>query len=517
MHRTYLALLTCTTILLATPAWSDLLRSNHGNTHYPIWSELSYFERSTLGDLPLARANHPDTLLALFLLASGTRELGTYESANRRIKAFVEIVQEREFDADDAVVLGEVVNRLMHDHFFLKRSESKAPSGYAEDQSRLLGIFETGEYNCISSALLYAVIMREFGVPTQGVLLPSHAFIEIKTQRGKVDVETTSPEGFAQPHTPEFYDNQSRTWHSDRGLQPATYEDYLNREHVSLTKLGARNMLNQHTSPLKMLPEDANRLAEISAYINPLDSVAQIKRLAYYNQELLELSQNNQWGALLRMYQATYTQVLYDASQLEKPHQFSRLLHYYQLGALLTYAHQGDADAVVDWLQTHLPYTPETQSILGKDKIKDSENHIAHSLQVLSEKLTEQDHFEDALLIIPIAQVLLPEHPGWPKITRFIYWQWANKHWQQSQWQAVVQIASDWLAHPDQNPRDKQAETLASKAFENIVVAAVNNADLNYANETLDRCQTEFNPQVCTRGQHAKERFLKLNPTFQQE
>jgi len=174
--RTFIPLIFISIFLVATPSQAELLRANHGATHYPIWSELTYFERTTLGDLHLARSNQPDALLALYLVASGIRELDAFESANRRIKAFVEIIEERQFDADDPIVLGEVVNRQMHEHFFLRKSDSKAPSGYATDQSRLMGIV-LWAYCCphmrlFSSIPVKATLMWKLP-PQKGLLNPT--------------------------------------------------------------------------------------------------------------------------------------------------------------------------------------------------------------------------------------------------------------------------------------------------------------------------------------------------------
>ena len=85
--------------------------------------------------------------------------------------------------------------------------------------SRITGIFDKGNYNCISSAMLYAILARSFDLPVRGVTVPTHAFIEMGLPGAKIlEVETTSDTGYDWVHDAKFYDQASAKWAADRGL-----------------------------------------------------------------------------------------------------------------------------------------------------------------------------------------------------------------------------------------------------------------------------------------------------------
>lgn len=184
-------------------------RTGFGNTHYPIWSELTFFERDSLGKLEQARHGDPDALLAMYLMASNVRELADYRNVKSRIDRFLGEFRSQGLASDNPRMTGRHLNSQMHSGFFLQETQGYGPPGYDYEQSRLMGIFETGEYNCISSALLYAVMARELGLAVEGVMMPTHAFIQLNLPGGTpVDVETTSPGGFDQVHDQAYYDRQ---------------------------------------------------------------------------------------------------------------------------------------------------------------------------------------------------------------------------------------------------------------------------------------------------------------------
>ena len=73
---------------------------------------------------------------------------------------------------------------------------------YNEDQSKVSTIFESGYYNCVSSALLYMATAKAAGLEVKGQKTPLHAFCSVyikdeKTgKKHRIDVETTNPYGF---------------------------------------------------------------------------------------------------------------------------------------------------------------------------------------------------------------------------------------------------------------------------------------------------------------------------------
>ena len=65
----------------------------------------------------------------------------------------------------------------MHRQFF--GGERTELGGYDFNQARLTGIFTTGHYNCLSSAVLYVVLARAFGLPVRAAVVPTHVFVEL--------------------------------------------------------------------------------------------------------------------------------------------------------------------------------------------------------------------------------------------------------------------------------------------------------------------------------------------------
>ncbi|MGL4549793.1 MAG: hypothetical protein ACRC33_01290, partial [Gemmataceae bacterium] len=76
---------------------------------------------------------------------------------------------------------------------FLHAGPLKAYSRY---QSGLDALLDGGSFNCVSSAVLYNALGARLGLRLRGVVIPGHAFCALDDGDGRVDVETTSVEGF---------------------------------------------------------------------------------------------------------------------------------------------------------------------------------------------------------------------------------------------------------------------------------------------------------------------------------
>src|SRR6185369_8687649 len=102
--------------------------------------------------------------------------------------------------------------------------------GYEFYQSRVTRIFTEGRYNCLSSAMLFAVLARGFGLPVRAAVVPTHVFIDLGEPGGKtIEVETTSATGFDWVHDARFYKEGAASWSSSRGMRPVTLEEYQRR------------------------------------------------------------------------------------------------------------------------------------------------------------------------------------------------------------------------------------------------------------------------------------------------
>lgn len=473
-------------------------RADHGNTPYPIWSELSYFERATLGDLHKARNNDPDALLALYLVASGSREYADYENTKQRIDQFLKHTRKHIVERDNEWLVGQILNSEMHNTFFLKESKGGAPNGYSADQSRLMGIFETGEFNCISASLLYAIVARHFDLRVQGVMLPSHAFIQLNLRDGRaIDVETTSPGGYDQLHDEAFYERNNNEWFASRGLQPATYSDYLKRERVSPTDLAARNMLNQHTITARMEEKHGARLAEISAFIDPTNSMAQEKRLYFYNREIHTLLVKQDWKTLQRLYTTTYQTVMADSLRHAQVEGLQNGLKMYLSGAMLAYAQLGDIEQTLSVMGELL-----TRGLKGGEDRKAVESRVTNAVSVLMTKLAEQNRFDDGLLVLSLVEGHLNDAQAWPDMVNWFYLRWAETEWEKKNWAEVVTILAEYLNQPVGAIKDaKHPREIIGSAYNNWVLELVEARDMKQAETIAEECQAKFASEICARAQ----------------
>lgn len=67
---------------------------------------------------------------------------------------------------------------------------------YQREQTDLTTLLDSGNYNCVSSALLYLLAARHLGLDVRAIEVPDHAFVVLYDGTRHVDVETTTVEGF---------------------------------------------------------------------------------------------------------------------------------------------------------------------------------------------------------------------------------------------------------------------------------------------------------------------------------
>lgn len=107
-------------------------------------------------------------------------------------------------------------------------------SRYSALQTKVDVAIQTGEYNCVSSAILYMALAKAAGLQIKGQKTSEHAFcsvyipVEKSGQSKKIDVETTNPYGF-NPGSKEavMHENEIKGYY----IVPKTY--YSNRKEVT--------------------------------------------------------------------------------------------------------------------------------------------------------------------------------------------------------------------------------------------------------------------------------------------
>lgn len=264
-------------------------RTHFGAPGQAAWSALTPYEHAVLEHfIEISLSRQPATaadLLDLYLLASGdVRHQHEAEIFHQRINTFFD--QHAEIlRMNDVRERGARLLQAMHQHF-LRVDQDLPLAGYHEDQSQLSELLRSGIYNCISSALLYLVLAERAGLSASGVIMPSHAFVQITLPDGRTaDVETTTASGFDVVRNQAFFDASADQWFRSRQLVVPSFADYEQRRVVSAAGLGYDSMWSQHTTEARMSYADRLRLAEFRGLLQAEQADAQHNRLVYYYRE----------------------------------------------------------------------------------------------------------------------------------------------------------------------------------------------------------------------------------------
>ena len=115
-------------------------------------------------------------------------------------------------------------------------------SNYSRRQTKLSVMFKTGNYNCVSSSLLFLALAKDCGLDARIQETSVHAFVTVYTKDGqKFDVETTNPAGVNPGEKKMISQNSSGS--KKYTIVPKTY--YSNRVEISDRKavtLPAKNI-----------------------------------------------------------------------------------------------------------------------------------------------------------------------------------------------------------------------------------------------------------------------------------
>ena len=173
----------------------------YGRSMAGVWSPLTSCEIRALRMQPAAAQGNAEALFRLAIFASGdVRDSAAVEEWLGRIRAFVVSIRPRVLAAATDEQRGRIIFSTMCETFFNSWRDGELRS-YKFAQSQLSQLMRTGEFNCVSSALLYLVCARWFSLDVQGVELPGHVFVQLRTAEGRViDVETTNKLGFGLLH-----------------------------------------------------------------------------------------------------------------------------------------------------------------------------------------------------------------------------------------------------------------------------------------------------------------------------
>ena len=153
-----------------------------------------------------------------------------------------EVFQEYYNDLLGKVRKGRTENELENAELIMKVMYDNVLSNYSRRQTKLSVMFKTGNYNCVSSSLLFLALAKDYGLDARIQETSVHAFITVYTKDGqKFDVETTNPAGVNPGEKKMISQNSSGS--KKYTIVPKTY--YSNRVEISDRKavtLPAKNI-----------------------------------------------------------------------------------------------------------------------------------------------------------------------------------------------------------------------------------------------------------------------------------
>ncbi|MDR2515980.1 MAG: hypothetical protein LBC88_01205 [Spirochaetaceae bacterium] len=145
---------------------------------------------------------------------------------------------------------------------------------YSLTQTRLDTLLTTGRYNCVSSAVLYAIFAEAASLEISGVVTRDHAFVTVAAENDYIDVETTNAWGFDPGNRREFQNDFGKVT-GFVYVPPGNYRNRVNITPLELVSLIFSNRiaeLEKQGNFAAAVPLAMKRAAFLAGRQNPTDS-----------------------------------------------------------------------------------------------------------------------------------------------------------------------------------------------------------------------------------------------------
>ena len=176
----------------------QLVKSGIGST-----APLPSADRKLLADFWTARSarkNLPpanDAAVTAHLIASGVEDPARRAAYLKKFTALVADARKAVAGTKSDSEKADKLLRFLHKQVMAK--------GYSADQTTLSAVFDTGKYNCVSSACIYYLVGTRLGLKLQPVLIPGteyeagHAAVDLLAGDRRIEIEPTNPDGYDFP------------------------------------------------------------------------------------------------------------------------------------------------------------------------------------------------------------------------------------------------------------------------------------------------------------------------------
>lgn len=134
-------------------------------------------------------------LIRAALIASGADNSALLAEYERRFDAWCADLRRSGELRGDGPRRAKAIHDYLHARVFY--------GGYRDDATDLACVFETGEFNCVSSTICFLALAQQLGVVAQAIELPGHCLVELPTAAGVVEIETTCPQWFDVLDSPQ--------------------------------------------------------------------------------------------------------------------------------------------------------------------------------------------------------------------------------------------------------------------------------------------------------------------------
>ncbi len=399
----------------------------------PVWVELTPFEIQTIRTV--RQATTSDNLLRLALIMGG--EVRTEEQARPYLDTFGGFLHRATrllAEEKEPWNKGFVLFKELYGTFLGGGENEPELSNYDLNQTRVDVLLTTRSYNCISSAVLFAIAADAVGLKAEGVLLPRHAFVQLGLPGSDktIEVETTSPTGYDWIHDQSFYSQRAEAWARRRGLGPVSYQDYLDRRVVSVLDMVVHLYNVQHTRRGQLAEQDRERLIEIAGLLDESEAV-QRARLGvwtrYYN-DLRKGDRQDQCGLLFDRI----------ASEL------AWLLDRYgstpgiRESLCWSYINWAITDSMLNKTEAALEHAG-----LALDLLENSDedySRITGNLKFVSwqlaETLVDAERFDEAEKVVTSAERLIPDPGERDEFRGYIFGSIGNHFFEKEDWSATI-------------------------------------------------------------------------------
>lgn len=274
-----LFLLTFSCIIYAKP--SDKIKFDSGEVSKLEFDFFTKIDRGLTNDIELYYDG--------FIIASGITEEDEFKLYRGKLNDIRNMAKSElsEYVNEGAYEFGKRLLSWIYDKGILKK--------YFETATLFQDMIYKGEYNCLTSSILYSLLYTEFGYKVIGILTSNHAFCMVYTDKGNIDVETTVAKGF-DPGTKEIRNSGSSTI-----ITFVPRQNYNNRNEVDILTLIAT--LYPNSISLRKIESDLDKqliMAKKAYYLSPNTKIYNDNLINAFNRTALEHIKKSEYSEAYR-------------------------------------------------------------------------------------------------------------------------------------------------------------------------------------------------------------------------